>query len=1514
MSGSVDTADILVIVDKGDQYNVNLQPPDQYGITINSGDTYVVNIDLPTTITATQANSYYRVADYAVTASYVSGSQVSWDGLLGKPSGIVSSSTQINQLTDVSSSYASTASYALNAGGTGTGFPFSGSAVITGSLIVSGGTILGTASISQEILGGKSRYIPLWTGSSQNELTSSIIYQTTKGIFIGYDTNPHFHSAEGETLAVHSGETGVKNVIYAHGTIDDDYRVNIRNISSGVSASTNFKATADVGNDLGGFVELGINSSTYARTDQLGGPLDAYLFTTGSDLLIGNLSPDKRIILFTGPGDADNNARVYIDPSGSVGINTSEVIAGAPDALRVKAVPSVSTFNVITAIGLTDDYAQINMKNTGVGNSVSSDIVATANNGSETTNFVNMGINGETYTGTIGGPNDSYVYSTGGHLHLGVIDPSEEVRLFVGGNDTTLTTKLTLRDTNQHELSGSLNVTGSLNVLEGVVNNLTASFALTASYVSGAASDWFTLSNKPEGLVSSSTQATSWTVLSASFASTASNLNFTPATASFATSASFAPTNVGVVSSSTQITYTQLQNIPSGIVSSSGQIVTLLPAGTVSSSLQINTGSFSGSFTGTFTGTSSFSTSASRAITSSFVLPSGLPVGIISSSTQVTTALPSGVVSSSAQINTGSFSGSFTGAFTGTSSFAVSASRAITASYVLPSGLPSGVVSSSAQVISALPNGTVSSSTQINTGSFSGSFTGTLIGTSSWATSASFAPTNAGVVSSSTQIDYTQIQNKPTTIATASFVEYANVANKPTLVSASSQIQLNAVSGVTFSNASFLFPQNLKVEGTLTAQEIRTEFVTSSVIFESGSTKFGDSADDTHQFTGSLTVLGTISGSIILPQGIVSSSTQAIGWTVATASFVEYINVANKPSLISSSVQVSYTQLQNIPVGIVSSSVQINTGSFSGSITSASFATSASWAPTVLPSGIVSSSAQINTGSFSGSFIGTFNGTASFSNIATTASYISGGVVIIGLPTDGAYGGSAGNVSGISTGDKAEDAFDKIEVILGKLAPAKPANLSSRTLTTNATTYTAFSASGATPISYTNVTANSRPTASWTFSAATSGSSTTLTYDADAGTLQAEVDGVVAPLSQDVFTTASDVGTFGDLIITADLDPYNGTFGQQGFWKGFIASVAATRSLALGPHTYRLLHSTTGNTPLFTWYLDNPSTPTVTLVTGSSAGGSTRYVSGVPTLATGETVIISTTASNAISQFYNGTRILAAVGNNSVAPSVNATLPASPPISASVASASVTLTVANNAYSVASTYTVTAYNSAGTTATSTWTPSSPIRVDTISNESSRCRSGIGWYPAINSTVSGAGAPWTASANLTGSRDLQMTNNSYHYPSASNYSTNYPTPGPNYIGLVAETTASFPGEAVRWVTFSGSVNAASNINVTFNSTSNFVGIATTGSMRLYVLVSGSGPTNGWIDASTSYPGTGNPLNNGDPALDFGNSTTTIKRVTFGSIVKTGVVFVRVGIPSSSLAGSNRTFSGVTITQV
>ena len=52
---------------------------------------------------------------------------------------------------------------------------------------------------------------------------------------------------------------------------------------------------------------------------------------------------------------------------------------------------------------------------------------------------------------------------------------------------------------------------------------------------------------------------------------------------------------------------------------------------------------------------------------------------------------------------------------------------------------------------------------------------------------------------------------------------------------------------------------NATIKGTLTAQEIKTEFVSASIMFSSGSTIFGNDTTDTHNFTGSLLISGSYS-------------------------------------------------------------------------------------------------------------------------------------------------------------------------------------------------------------------------------------------------------------------------------------------------------------------------------------------------------------------------------------------------------------------------------------------------------------------------------------------------------------------------------------------------------------------------------------------------------------------------------------------------------------------------------
>ncbi len=52
--------------------------------------------------------------------------------------------------------------------------------------------------------------------------------------------------------------------------------------------------------------------------------------------------------------------------------------------------------------------------------------------------------------------------------------------------------------------------------------------------------------------------------------------------------------------------------------------------------------------------------------------------------------------------------------------------------------------------------------------------------------------------------------------------------------------------------------ENISVTNRITANEINVQFVSSSIIYSSGSNRFGDEAGDVHQFTGSVDVSGSI--------------------------------------------------------------------------------------------------------------------------------------------------------------------------------------------------------------------------------------------------------------------------------------------------------------------------------------------------------------------------------------------------------------------------------------------------------------------------------------------------------------------------------------------------------------------------------------------------------------------------------------------------------------------------------
>jgi putative membrane protein len=82
---------------------------------------------------------------------------------------------------------------------------------------------------------------------------------------------------------------------------------------------------------------------------------------------------------------------------------------------------------------------------------------------------------------------------------------------------------------------------------------------------------------------------------------------------------------------------------------------------------------------------------------------------------------------------------------------------------------------------------------------------------------------------------------------------------------------------------------NLIVSGTITAQEYYSELISSSIIYESGSTKFGDDGGDNHNFTGSVYVVGSISSSATITAATHSGYINANNGVVSGSSqFVEY--------------------------------------------------------------------------------------------------------------------------------------------------------------------------------------------------------------------------------------------------------------------------------------------------------------------------------------------------------------------------------------------------------------------------------------------------------------------------------------------------------------------------------------------------------------------------------------------------------------------------------------------------
>jgi hypothetical protein len=131
-----------------------------------------------------------------------------------------------------------------------------------------------------------------------------------------------------------------------------------------------------------------------------------------------------------------NNVQgLILDSLGNVGIGTSPgFTTGTYQEKLLVDAGTTSSFNAIIARGTVNNYFQLNIQNKSNGNTASSDVVTTADNGTESVNYVDLGMNGSGNTQNVfGNPDDAYLYTTGNNFLIGTGTAGQSLVFMTGG-------------------------------------------------------------------------------------------------------------------------------------------------------------------------------------------------------------------------------------------------------------------------------------------------------------------------------------------------------------------------------------------------------------------------------------------------------------------------------------------------------------------------------------------------------------------------------------------------------------------------------------------------------------------------------------------------------------------------------------------------------------------------------------------------------------------------------------------------------------------------------------------------------------------------------------------------------------------------------------------------------------------------------------------------------------------------------------------------------------------------
>jgi hypothetical protein len=299
---------------------------------------------------------------------------------------------------------------------------------ITGSLLVTGGL---TGSINYSNLTN----VPTLVSSSEqvvadfsfttDTITNSdvTIVATSGDIILDADGDVYLGSANSGNGIVTDGYLGL--------IIGDGNRINTGtghsitdNLDNIINSFNSFTSSYTTGSFTGSFIGDGSQLYNIPASGVTG--LNLSQITDGS--ATASISD---VDGFRVNRDSEITGSLFVSGALNVGSKPTYNDPSNPELLHVE---NSGSYNIANFIGNSDSYAQINVTNRNTGPDVSSDFVATADNGTEESFFIDMGINSSTYTaGVVGEANDAYLINDGSDLFVGTLSTGS-LNLFTAFN------------------------------------------------------------------------------------------------------------------------------------------------------------------------------------------------------------------------------------------------------------------------------------------------------------------------------------------------------------------------------------------------------------------------------------------------------------------------------------------------------------------------------------------------------------------------------------------------------------------------------------------------------------------------------------------------------------------------------------------------------------------------------------------------------------------------------------------------------------------------------------------------------------------------------------------------------------------------------------------------------------------------------------------------------------------------------------------------------------------------